>query len=159
MKAIVTSPPKAAAKRTTGIQYAALPYRVSGETIEILLITSLTTHRWIIPKGWPMNGHEPSVSAAREALEEAGVSGEIEKTAIGHYHYFKQVKNSFNLPCKVDVFPLKVTRERKTWPEKDERQRRWYAVPEAAAIVEEPELRCVILKFGAHMASVGVHSP
>ncbi|MGA7712769.1 MAG: NUDIX hydrolase [Rhizomicrobium sp.] len=143
-----------ATKKTTGIQYAALPYRVSGETIEILLITSLTTHRWIIPKGWPMNGHEPSACAAREALEEAGVSGEIEKTAIAQYHYFKQVKNSVNVPCKVDIFPLKVTRERKTWAEKDERKRRWCTLPEAAATVEEPELRRAILKFGARMAVV-----
>ena len=154
MKATATFPPTAAAKRTTGIQYAALPYRVAGETIEILLVTSLTTHRWIIPKGWPMNGHEPSACAAREALEEAGVSGEIEKAPIGHYHYFKQVKNSVKVPCKVDIFPLKVTRERKTWAEKDERQRRWCAFPEAAAAVEEPELRSAILKFGARMATV-----
>ena len=154
MKTIAKSPPRAAAKRASGIQYAALPYRVCGDSIEILLITSLTTHRWIIPKGWPMNGHEPWACAAREALEEAGVSGEIEKTAIGYYHYFKQVKNSVEVPCKVDIFPLKVTRERKTWPEKDERKRRWRALPEAAATIEEPELRRAILKFGARLAVV-----
>ena len=73
----------AATKRTTGTQYAALPYRMSGETLEILLITSLRTRRWIIPKGWPQDGREPSSCAALEALEEAGVAGEIEKIAAG----------------------------------------------------------------------------
>ena len=153
MRANVAIPRSAETKRTTGIQYAALPYRVSGETVEILLVTSLRTHRWIIPKGWPQDGHEPSSCAAVEALEEAGVGGEIEKVAFGHYRYFKQIKNGVSLPCKVDVFALKVTRERKAWAEKDERKRRWCSVAKAAAAVDEPQLRLLILNFGAQMAA------
>jgi 8-oxo-dGTP pyrophosphatase MutT (NUDIX family) len=153
VKATVAFPRPAAANRTIGTQYAALPYRMSGETVEILLVTSLTTRRWIIPKGWPMDGREPSSCAAVEALEEAGVSGEMEKIAVGHYRYFKQIKNGVGVPCKVDVFALKVTRERKTWAEKDGRQRRWCTVAEAAAAVDEPQLRLIIAKFGARMAA------
>ena len=153
MKANLAIPRKLTAKKTTGIQYAALPYRVSGETVEILLVTSRRTHRWILPKGWPMNGHPPSVCAASEALEEAGVRGEIEKTAIGHYRYLKYHRNGTSEPCKVDIFPLKVTREQNTWPEKDERKRRWCTVAEAAAAVREPQLRLMILKFGEQMAA------
>jgi 8-oxo-dGTP pyrophosphatase MutT (NUDIX family) len=153
MIASVTSPRPAATKKTTGIQYAALPYRMSGETLEILLITSLRTHRWIIPKGWPKEGHQPPACAELEAMEEAGVSGEIENIAIGHYHYFKQIKGGVAVPCKVDIFALKVTRERKTWAEKNGRERRWCTVAEAAAAVDEPQLRFAILKFGAQMAA------
>jgi 8-oxo-dGTP pyrophosphatase MutT (NUDIX family) len=153
VRANVAIPRSDETKRTTGIQYAALPYRASGETLEILLITSLRTRRWIIPKGWPQDGHEPSSCAALEALEEAGVAGEIEKIALGHYRYFKQIKNGVSVPCKVDVFALKVTRERKAWEEKDERERRWCTVTEAAAAVDEPQLRLLILNFGAQMAA------
>jgi 8-oxo-dGTP pyrophosphatase MutT (NUDIX family) len=153
VKATVAFPRPAAAKRTTGIQYAALPYRLSAETVEILLVTSLRTRRWIIPKGWPIEGRQPSACAALEALEEAGVSGEIEKIAIGQYRYFKHIKNGVGVPCKVDVFALKVTREQDTWAEKDGRERRWYTVAEAAAAVNEPQLRLMIAEFGARMAA------
>jgi len=157
VKANVTSSPVAATRRTIGIQYAALPYRVIGETVEILLVTSLRTHRWIIPKGWPMEGQQPPVCAAREAHEEAGVSGEIDAVEIGQYRYFKQVKGNVSVPCKVEVFALKVTRERKAWPEKDERVRRWYTVAEAASAVDEPQLRLLILKFAARMSAAKRH--
>ena len=153
MKANAAFPQTAATKRTTGIQYAALPYRMSGEKLEILLITSRRTHRWIIPKGWPIEGHQPSMCAALEALEEAGISGVIEKNAIGHYQYLKQFKNGISAPCKVDIFALKVTRERRTWAERNQRERRWCTVAEAAAAVEEPQLRLAILKFGAQMVA------
>ncbi|HEY0281510.1 MAG TPA: NUDIX hydrolase [Rhizomicrobium sp.] len=149
----MASPRAVAVKRSTGIQYAALPYRVSGGTLEILLVTSLRTRRWIIPKGWPIDGRRPFACAALEAWEEAGVSGDMEKTAIGQFQYFKQIKKGVNLPCRVEVFALKVTRERKTWPEKGGRVRRWCTVAEAAATVEEPQLRLLIAKFGAQMTA------
>ncbi|MGC9953563.1 MAG: NUDIX hydrolase [Rhizomicrobium sp.] len=157
MRTNTAFPRTAAAKRTTGIQYAALPYRVSGGTVEILLITSLRTRRWIVPKGWPKEGHEPPACAALEALEEAGVSGETEKIAIGHYRYFKQNKNGVSVLCKVDIFALRVTHERKAWAEKNERERRWCTVAEAAAAVDEPQLRLLILRFGAQMAAARQH--
>ncbi len=64
--------------KAVGIQYAALPYRQMGRRLEILLITSRETRRWVIPKGWPMNGLTPQEAAATEAVEEAGIEGEIE---------------------------------------------------------------------------------
>ena len=153
MRATAASPRAIAVKKSVGIQYAALPYRMTAGTLEILLVTSLRTRRWIIPKGWPVDGQLPSASAALEALEEAGVSGEIGKIAIGHFQYLKQTKSGANVRCKVDVFPLKVTRERKSWAEKEGRERRWYTVAEAAAVVDEPQLRLLIAKFGAQMAA------
>ena len=76
-----------------GTQYAALPYRVSGGVLEILLITSRRTRRWIVPKGWPVEGLEPAQCAAMEALEEAGVTGDVDRTAVGHYRYLKHHKS------------------------------------------------------------------
>jgi 8-oxo-dGTP pyrophosphatase MutT (NUDIX family) len=144
---------KASAQKTTGIQYGALPWRLSDHEVQILLITSRRTHRWIIPKGWPMDGCKPTVCAAREAEEEAGVTGEIARSAIGHFRYMKLLRNGMELPCRVEVFPLKVTKERSNWDEEDARQRRWYSVRDAAAAVAEPQLKMVIRRFGARVAS------
>ncbi|HEY4941841.1 MAG TPA: NUDIX hydrolase [Rhizomicrobium sp.] len=153
MRTSIAPPRPAAAKKTTGTQYAALPYRLMPAGVEILLITSRRTKRWVVPKGWPIEGLEPSVSAAREALEEAGISGETQKDPIGFFHYFKVLRHNINVPCKVDVFALKVTRQRKTWPEKDERELRWFPLAEAAQAVEEAQLRKLIQRFGAQFAA------
>jgi 8-oxo-dGTP pyrophosphatase MutT (NUDIX family) len=141
------------AKKTTGTQFAALPYRASADGIDILLITTRRTKRWIVPKGWPIDGMEPFASAAQEALEEAGISGEIQKEPVGSFTYLKELRHGLNVPCQVNVFPLKVTRQRKTWAEKDVRELRWFPLAEAAKAVDEQALRRLILKFGAQFAA------
>lgn len=99
-----------------------------------------------------MAGVAPHVSAAREALEEAGVTGEIAREAIGSFRYFKQMKGGrVVVPCRVDVYPLKVTQERKRWPEKDSREMRWCTVDAALAQIAEPSLRKLIEKFAASL--------
>ena len=153
----MTAAPRVSARTrntASGLQYAALPYCLSiDRRLEILLITSLRTKRWIIPKGWPIDGLSPSESAAREALEEAGVSGDISREPIGYYHYFKQLKNGVAIPCKVDVFALRVTRRRTNWEEKDQRTLRWCSVSEAAALVTESELPDLILEVSAKLGN------
>ena len=139
-----THPEKSRKKSRT--QYAALPYR-RDETIEILLLSSRETRRWVLPKGWPMKGRKPRAAAAREAREEAGIVGKIGKASIGVYHYVKRMKNGTAQRCAVTVFPLKVKRQRKNWPEKGERIYRWFPINKAVKAVEEPELRDMIRKF------------
>ncbi len=135
-----------------GLQYAALPYRVTGRgETEVLLITSRETRRWVIPKGWPMKGKTPHAAAAKEALQEAGVLGRIEKHAIGAYDYIKRLKNGAPLACTVDVFPLQVARQRKRWREKGQRIAHWFPADEAADNVDEDGLRELILAFAGAM--------
>jgi len=129
------------------IQYAALPWR-SNERPEIMLVSSRGTRRWIIPKGWPMKGRRPYAAAAREALEEAGLIGKIGKQSVGAYHYMKRMPTGSELACKVMVFPLVVTHQRKSWPERKHRTTRWFSVEEATQAVEEPELKEIIAGFG-----------
>jgi 8-oxo-dGTP pyrophosphatase MutT (NUDIX family) len=133
------------------VQYAALPWRVNAGKLEILLITTLKTHRWIVPKGWPMEALSPRECAAREALEEAGVVGSVGEKSIGSFRYFKRRKDGDTVPCKVDVFALEVTQQRRTWAEKRAREFRWCAVEEALASVGEPGLRQVIADFAKSM--------
>src|ERR1700754_3917375 len=93
-----------------GLQFGALPYRfASGGGLQILLITSRTTRRWIIPKGWAIKGSKPWESAAREAYEEAGLRGTVARRPFGSYLYVKTFEDGAEaLPCEVRVFPLLV---------------------------------------------------
>ncbi len=139
---------------STRQQVAALPYRV-GAVVEIMIVSSRETRRWVLPKGWPMKGKTLHAAAAIEALEEAGLEGAISELPAGVYHYHKRRKNGSDLHCSVAVYPLQVTRQRKKWPEKAERTTRWVSVEEAAAVVQEPELQLLILEFGASLRAKG----
>ena len=130
------------------VQYGALPYRVSnGSGAKFMLVTSRETRRWIIPKGWPKKGQSPRRLAAREAFEEAGVIGAIGKRALGSFSYEKRLKNGKMIECKVRVFPLEVKRQRKRWPEKQERKVKWLSGPKAAEKVKEPMLSEIIRRL------------
>lgn len=136
---------KAPRMQAPRMQYAALPYRrVGGSALEIMLITSRDTGRWVIPKGWPGSGLAPRQSAAREAHEEGGLVGQIGKQPIGRYHYDKRLADGRSVHCAVDVFPLEVERQLRSWPERKERRTRWFRLEEAAAAVAEPELAKLI---------------
>jgi 8-oxo-dGTP pyrophosphatase MutT (NUDIX family) len=103
-----------------------------------------------------MKNKKPHAAAAREALEEAGVTGRVLKRPIGAYSYIKRLKNGAPLQCSVDVFPLKVTGHLNRWREQGERTGRWFAVQDAAEAVEEPELQALIRAFGEHAAADAV---
>jgi 8-oxo-dGTP pyrophosphatase MutT (NUDIX family) len=129
-------------------QVAALPFRIAPRP-EILLVTSRETRRWVVPKGWPIEGRSLPEAAAREAYEEAGLDGDMSPDAVGVYHYFKRKKSGAMVLCAVSVFPMAVREQRRKWPEKKQRLTRWFAYEEAAALVHEAELRDIILAFGA----------
>jgi 8-oxo-dGTP pyrophosphatase MutT (NUDIX family) len=147
-----SAPRKPAAVHGAGVQYAALPYRVR-DGLELLLITSRETGRWVLPKGWPMKGKKAHAAAAREALEEAGLKGKIGKRALGAYSYGKRLSNGAVLACTVEVYPLAVERQLKRWPEKGQRTSKWFSPSEAANQVEEPELAALIEAFAASRPS------
>ena len=94
-------------------QVAALPFRIKDGKVEVLLVTSRETKRWLIPKGWPMKGKKPHKAAAQEA-EEAGVKGEIKQKPLGYYDYWKRRATHFDL-CRVDVYPLEVSKQLRSW--------------------------------------------
>ena len=126
------------------VQYAALPWRRNNSETEVMLVTSRGTGRWIIPKGWPMKRKAPHVAAAREALQEAGVVGQIGKDSIGSFSHRKLLKEGHAVVCEVQVFPLEVTHQRKTWPEKGKRRLQWLSPSKAARMVSEPVLGAII---------------
>ena len=145
-------PRKPASKqRAIRIQYGALPYRLDGNAfIEVLLVTSRRTRRWIIPKGWPIKGMTPARAAAREAYEEAGVRGRVAGRAIGRYVYEKRLEDrGVSIHCEVRVFLLAVTGQSKNWPESKERTARWFSAANAIAVIADDGLRDLILRLEA----------
>ena len=135
------------ADREPRTQYAALPWRRRGDGIEVLLITSRETRRWVIPKGWPMKDRESADAAAQEAFEEAGVIGAPGRKSLGVYHYDKRLRSGRMQHVRVMVFPLEVAEERDIWPEMAQRDRNWTSPAEAAGLVDEPELRALLARF------------
>lgn len=136
-----------ASKRDVRSQFGALCYRVKNGKVQILLITSRGSGRWILPKGWPIDGQTPAQSAAQEAWEEAGVVGKKIDLCLGLFSYRKLLDGDDHLPCVVMVYPLKVKSLAKTYPEAGQRKRRWVSRKQAAQMVSEPELSRIIRDF------------
>lgn len=132
------------------LQYGAICYRASETTdgeIEILLITSRETGRWVIPKGWPMKKRKECAVAAREAFEEAGVRGSVGDVPVGRFSYRKVMKDGAAVRCVVQVYPLRVTALEEDFPERDQRTLSWFKPTDAAERVAEPQLRSLIRAF------------
>ena len=129
-------------------QYAALPWRRRSDgAVEILVITSRESRRWVIPKGWPIKALKPGPSAAQEAFEEAGVLGQTARKSLGIYHYDKRLRTGRLQHVRVLVYALEVREERAAWPELGQRDKRWTTPADAASLVDEPELKALLVKF------------
>ena len=129
-------------------QYGALPFMISGDgEARVLLVTTRGRRDWIIPKGWPIRKLTPGATAAREAYEEAGVLGRlVSEDPIGSFRYEKQRNSDRPSVCEVDVFLFAVERQVRKWPEKAERQTRWFAPHEASALVAPEGLSALLLR-------------
>ena len=90
-------------------QFAALCYRVKKDKVQVLLVTSRGTGRWILPKGWPINNMTPYESAGQEAWEEAGVVGQPDPRPLGLFSYTKITDDERDFPCVAMVYAVHVT--------------------------------------------------
>jgi 8-oxo-dGTP pyrophosphatase MutT (NUDIX family) len=135
--------------KTFGQQYGALcfRYKEGGSEVEVLVITSRESRRWIIPKGWPMKGKKPYEVAAIEAWEEAGVRGRAKKKPVGRYTYLKELADGNVAFCIVDLFPIEVTAMMTDFKERGQRAFAWVSPSEAARRVREIELKSLLVNF------------
>ncbi|MEN8204940.1 MAG: histidine phosphatase family protein [Pseudomonadota bacterium] len=126
-------------------QSSVIPYRVRDGKMEILVIASSKKHHLVVPKGIKDPGLSPRASAAKEALEEAGIEGDIAETALGSYTCEK-----WGATCTVAVYPMKVTRviPEEEWEERH-RGREWVAPDVAASRLKQEELRPLVRKLEA----------
>jgi len=124
-------------------QSAAIPYRWGPSGLQVLLIMSRRRRRWVVPKGIVEPDLSPSDSAAKEALEEAGVLGRVRPGPLGSYEYEK-----WGGLCRVEVYAMEVEQELAAWPEQF-RSREWLTPAQAVARVREPALRELIAGLAA----------
>ncbi len=131
-------------------QYAALCYRQitkKRKSVEVLLITSRDTGRWVTPKGWPMGNKAPHEVAEQEAYEEAGIKGKVSAKPLGNFRYLKRLADGTSVPCQVELYPLLVRKTKSKFPEAAERERRWTSLEEAVEMVHEEEFKLLLEDF------------
>ncbi len=124
-------------------QSSVIPYRLSNGKAEILIVRSSKKKHWVVPKGIHEPGLTAQQSAAKEALEEAGVEGKVDKKAVGNYRYQK-----WGATCIVEVYALEVSRviQESEWQE-SHRTRQWVSPNQAASLVRQTELGPMILSL------------
>ncbi len=125
-------------------QVGAVPLRKTREGLEVLLVSSRETGRWVIPKGWPSKRLSDPDAAAREAKQEAGVTGKIAGVPIGGYRYRKKMTEEETRVLTVICYVLWVKKQRKRWREQDVRTREWFPQAEAVKKVREPGLKAIL---------------
>lgn len=128
-------------------QSSVIPYRVRRGKPEILVILSSKKKHYVVPKGIKDPGLSPQASAAKEALEEAGVEGRVEDQPVGSYQYEK-----WGATCTVEVYPMEVTRllPEDEWEERH-RGREWVSPGQAAERLKQPELAPMVEALAARL--------
>lgn len=135
-------------RRPKRVQVAALCHRQKDGKKQVLLITSRDTRRWIVPKGWPIDGLDAAGAALQEAWEEAGVKkANIEAEPVGMFEYNKLLEGGAPVQVEAKVFSVEVEVLEDEFPESADRERKWVSPQEAAEMVDEPELQEILRQF------------
>lgn len=122
---------------------AVVPYRFKNDVLQFLLITpkfkdgmNPKKNQWLVPKGAIKADIRPAESARIEALEEAGVLGEVHPRIKGLYRF--QPKNG---PTQeIHTYFMKASYTMKDWEEKNQRKRKWVAIENIRQFLDDPEL-------------------
>ena len=110
---------------------AIVPYRFVDGQLEILLIKNSSNTKWVIPKGTIEPSLRPSISATKEAYEEAGVLGIPSPILVGTYN-----KNGQEVP----TYLLKVMVELEHYEENADRARAWHKIEELNESIVDNDL-------------------
>jgi 8-oxo-dGTP pyrophosphatase MutT (NUDIX family) len=123
-------------------QSAAVPFWIENGELKIVLITSIKSGKWIVPKGVIEPGFSPQDSAANEAWEEAGLFGTVDEVSMGCYEYEK-----WGGICHVQVFAFRVEKILDEWLEMNSRERETVPLKEALERLSNRELAQIIKKY------------
>ncbi|MBU2359862.1 MAG: NUDIX hydrolase [Alphaproteobacteria bacterium] len=123
------------------VQVAALCHRKGPKGREVLLVTS-SRGRWILPKGWPIDGKTDGEAALQEAWEEGGVrDGQVTAKPIAKFLGIKRYNSGEEVPAHVRVYGVKVRDLSSKFPEVSQRERRWVSVTKAAKMLADKGFR------------------
>lgn len=137
---------RSAGKTDVRAQFAALCYRYKNDKLQVCIVTTRGSGRWILPRGWPTHKKTAHDGAAIEAYEEAGITGQVFPNAVGTYVYDKPLDDGV-APVLVVVYAIHATQVAKKWPEKSERKRKWVSLRTAAKKLDEPGLKQIVAHF------------
>lgn len=146
-------------RRPARLQIAALCYRVRKGKIEVLLVTSRSSRRWILPKGWPIMKRRAHKTAEIEAYEEAGIIGKVAKTAFGSFPSYKGHNGGLKIRTDVAVYPIRVERQLDSFPELGQRELSWLSIDDAIEAADEPGLSQLLGQFKSKLAEFDALTP
>ena len=106
---------------------------------QVCLVTTKKGGRWVLPKGKMKRGRTAQEMALQEAWEEAGLVGTIRDDPV----LTCMLKKSGRL-YQLTTFVMDVSATSKHWPEKRDRQRRWFSPIDAVKCVHNDQLRQAI---------------
>jgi len=134
-------------------QAAALPYRFEDGKLKVMIVTSRRTGRWVFPKGSISKSKEWQ-AAEQEAYEETGVSGRIERRPLGRYLSLK-VRGEDAWHVDVALYPLKIEKFHKNFPEKKQRKRKLVSLKRARKMLSQPEMATLTKALDKHLGKRG----
>ncbi|CAL9150059.1 unnamed protein product [Musa hybrid cultivar] len=120
-----------------------IPYKFNrgyddvGTSMEVLVVSSPKGNGLLFPKGGWETDETIEQAALREALEEAGVQGNVEGK-LGKWRYKSRTYDAYHEGI---MFPMNVTQELGDWPEMHLRQRKWVTVAEAKEGCQHPWMK------------------
>jgi len=132
-------------------QAGVIPFRRTADgKLEVLLVSS-RSHGWIFPKGHL----EPLIAAADmgaiEALEEAGVRGQVEPASLGTWTYAKG-----GCTYRVAFYDLQVDHVLDTWKEQHRRRRRWCTADKAVQVLPSRDLQKLVKRLARQLENQDV---
>ncbi|WP_417669820.1 NUDIX hydrolase [Roseibium sp.] len=139
-------------RRPARLQIAALCYRMHEDERQVLLVTSRSSRRWILPKGWPIMKRKAHKTAVVEAFEEAGVIGKASKKPYDTYMSYKGHGGGLKIRTEVLVYLLRADDQTKDFPEAGQREIRWLSIEQAIEQTDEPGLIRVLQRFNRETA-------
>ncbi|MEL6921700.1 MAG: NUDIX hydrolase [Pseudomonadota bacterium] len=127
----------------------AVPFRLpkkKSDPISVLLITSMTRKRWIVPKGVIEDGETMADTALRETLEETGVKGKLIEDFPMTVLIERQLETGFeHVPCT--FYPLLAKSMSKKWEESGARERHWVTLPQARRLIRDDDYSELLTQF------------
>ncbi|CAD5165900.1 nudix hydrolase 17, mitochondrial-like [Musa acuminata AAA Group] len=130
-------------KAGSRIVVGCIPYKFNrgyddvGTSMEVLVVSSPKGNGLLFPKGGWETDETIEQAALREALEEAGVQGNVEGK-LGKWRYKSRTYDAYHEGI---MFPMNVTQELGDWPEMHLRERKWVTVAEAKEGCQHPWMK------------------
>lgn len=114
------------------------------------MVSSPNRDDLVFPKGGWEDDETRSEAACREAREEAGVIGKLNEIPLGVWEFRSKSKQNNGSPiggCKGYMFALEVTEVLESWPEKENRDRKWLNIKEAFELCRYEWMRWALEEF------------